>query len=193
MRMSILAGILAIFLVVGCEDDTALISEPESDESEQSETPAEPEVIVLFDSGETSNGNHSFIHQDWCDAAAPSGLTEVYPLNSTTTLDLMDIVPSEYAGLPVEGPTGIEIRESWENIWLAGALNNSLNAAGVTASDWWTGTNGSGQVTSNCNDWTNDTAGVSATYGSSGSTTSTWLFNATTACSVTRAVLCIGW
>lgn len=119
-----------------------------------------------------------------CSSNVPSGTTctNVRAFISVTSTDEIQDMPTNYS-VPTSRPivsTGTTvIATSWSDA-LDGTIQTSLDSAGVfstTASNYWTGSNGTGGIASTagtCNNW-NTGAGVTGARGQSDQTDSDWI------------------
>jgi hypothetical protein len=119
--------------------------------------------------------------------------------------DMRDLVASQYKGLPVYGVTtdGTEtlLKDTWNNLWAATGINDTLqNATGIT-DGWWSGSTNDGVFSgpdSSCRQWTCNanpcTFPASGTAGKYGDNTGTeWLNQGSYACNSTVHVLCVAY
>lgn len=99
--------------------------------------------------------------------------------------------------LPIYGPNGKIIANDWNDL-LDGDIDNTLQDAGITYVDYWTGSNADGSyrtstpVQNNCNGWTID----NSNQGSSGQynkTDSFWLESSYVGCGSNKGLLCVAW
>lgn len=121
--------------------------------------------------------------------------TRVRAFLSTSEFNVKDIIPKEYADIPVYGvkpdKTEAIISTSWAELW-DGNIDDYLSVAAGVASTWMSGSTSSGIKTAyTCNDWT-DTA-EQATYGSPSDLSSLWIDDGNNTCSSTYDIVCIAY
>ncbi len=110
--------------------------------------------------------------------------------------DAINDMPANY-GLPtwvqIKGPTGSIIANNWADL-LDGTIMQSLQAAGVSSVNWWSGAdyNGDTDTSLNCNNWVSGTnPGV---VGDITAINSSWIYGPQPNCGTSGyVVLCICW
>lgn len=101
--------------------------------------------------------------------------------------------------IPIRNATDtMTIANNWTNL-LAGTFVNSISAAGVTASPYWTGSGAGGTLSNTCgggqgigDGWTSNTNG-DGQVGNPAATDGTWLDNGTAPCNTVKTILCVCW
>jgi len=123
-----------------------------------------------------SNGNFSASINTVCNSSAQSlGITNAtVGVFATVSSDLKLFVTGGITSRPVVSINNSLISNSWNELW-DGAIDKSLNSAGVVSSGlWWSGTKGDGtkvtpinnNAAGNCNNFTSSAGGVGGAAGS---------------------------
>jgi len=133
--------------------------------------PASPVAVVLYGAGVQDGIFGGRAGADaLCVTARPAGLPAEYTnfhaflSVENTTPDQMIDMPANYGvptNLPITGPIGTLIADNWAHLMVATAGNpvhNSLRDAGVTIEtnsvEYWTGSDGTGNLGITCTGWT---------------------------------------
>lgn len=94
----------------------------------------------------------------------------------------------------VKGPTGDQIKSSWDLMLSSGTIDQSLQAAGVFSSayTYWTGTGVSGQdVGVDCLDWTSQSTDDSGNIGRADQTGNAWIQDSQSQCNEANKLVCV--
>ena len=167
--------------------------------------PAQPQRLVLFDGGGVSGAIGGRSGADvMCGNAAVS--MPGIPANATTRAFLSFSADDEIRDMPgkhgvptdrqVTGPNWNVIASDWADL-LDGSIAMRLNSAGIQTETqfWYSGSLDDGSVSAyTCSGWTDGSTFLDGRYGSTYSTTSTWINNSEAKCGATiYHVLCLAW
>ncbi len=95
---------------------------------------------------------------------------------------------------PVRSPDGTLVAYNWDDL-MDGSINKALDAAGVAASSWWSGstTEGSLDAANTCDTWSNGTVSYNGRTGDSDSIVSKWISSGAPVCVSSHDLICICW
>jgi hypothetical protein len=162
-----------------------------------------PQPIIIYDSGRVGNGDigDRATTTAICENAAsrPAGHSgQVLALLSYSG-DALLHAPTNHGvppGLPVVGPTGVQISADWAGLW-DGGIDATLAAAGVfpAGTIYWTGTHPSGNGNSSafCNNWTDGTSSYVGAAGNSVESDSNWIQGGQSCNATTVALACVAY
>jgi hypothetical protein len=162
-----------------------------------------PKAVYLFDVGSPFDGDFDIDNNGdarseldllaanaylaWAgrpDCSKVHAFISVSASDSIATMGIPDNVP-------IYGPNGTMLANNLADL-LDGDIAVTLQTAGITVSNFWTGSNDSGQATSTCVGWrTNSNASLGA--GGWSNVTTGWLNGGTPACDNTRGLLGVCW
>jgi hypothetical protein len=105
-----------------------------------------------------------------------------------------DLVPGTTSGRVLGASTGSQISVDWTGLW-DGAIDTTLQAAGITSDYWWSGTQPNGTRDSwTCASWTTNSMVDSGAEGDDEQTDSNWIRDGTAAlCIQNNVILCIAY
>lgn len=160
----------------------------------------QPTPIVIYHAGaSTGNIGNRATADTRCVTYKPVGVTQanVRAFISYNVTDEIRDMPTNYSvptNVPIEGPTGVLLANSWTDMAVADfVILNNLQSVALFAGEWWSGTDSTLQVFSfTCNSWTSNSAFVEGNYGSTASTFP-WIYVSTSNmwCNNSRYLLCI--
>ncbi len=165
-----------------------------------------PELIYIFSDGLTDDGaftTNGDPQQRCLDAIETTysflEITQVYPLLSTSSRDVKDVVPSIFHDVAVAAVDSTQATSQVSNSW-PGLWDNTLDASlsslgGFTSSSYWTGSTQSGEYdTTNCQDWTSNDGMVYMGYtGDPTANDGTWVYSTPHPCDMNYTLLCVGY
>ncbi len=138
--------------------------------------------------------------------APPPGTTVVQAFLSASPIQIRDLVPPAYQGLPVLDAGGaMLISSTWNDLWtVPSGINMSLSDAGVLGggAEWWNGSNLDGTISANtCNggagDWTTNGNAFTGWAGNSNAPTliavNYWINFGNYTCNTFTSLLCVAY
>lgn len=171
-------------------------------------TPARP--ILMIGTSAVYNGNLGGrngadlkVLNEYNSSHGSKGYTNIRCFISVNSGDEIRGMPANYGipstGVPVYGPNGTKIADSFEQLISASGIYASLSEAGVSSDRWWSGSRGDGSLLQSCDGWTNGTETGGGTIGSATATNNNqttgndWIWSGAWAGSYTWHILGVCW
>lgn len=132
-----------------------------------------------------------------CSTIPVTGPTHWRAFISINADDSISGFPSNYSvpvGLPVRSTSKSLIAMNWADL-LNGTINYSLDEAGVSKTQWWSGSDSNGNIdtSANCNGWTSSLSTSSGRTGAPNLKDENWIKNINNNCDTPQKILCIAW
>lgn len=179
-----------LLLLAGCLH--SFIDVPESDQSEKAYKLYLYTTSALTGNLTAGTGSRSAIDAT-CIIYKPASLScsEIYAyisMSSTNAEDIHTIYTNLPTNAPIYNTDGTQkIADDWAD-FTDGSIDISLDSAGVTSLNFWTGAE---NMTDTCSDWTSSTSTDSGWLGRSDQTGSTWWNDNSDTCDYSYPVLCL--
>jgi hypothetical protein len=190
----------------GSVDDTVSSTTSGADESTQT-TAAGPQAVYLYSTqtpfdgdlvGAAGQGGGRVAADILCASELDLACSDVHAALSVDAQDTLTTMPESFGlpvGVPVRGPTGIEIAASWLALVDANpVMSASLADAGVAVDSYWTGSDEVGGALDDCTGWSQNDLSLPGVVGSAAAIDSKdWMSYATASCGELRPLLCACW
>ena len=161
-----------------------------------------PEKVYIFSDSTTISGNLGGRSgaNPICQALYNSSFSGDFPAISVNAGDqVKDLLPSNWWDIPVVGihvSTKAEtlLKSSWGELWSSPIILATLQTAAGLTTPHWTGSDGSGLVsTQTCLGWTTNSNMEVGYTGSQNGTGTNWMYQNNTSCDTPSAIVCMAY